>query len=102
MLAAQCGRMGDLEAMDDARAALRRAADGLAAIRAQVPGLTAAMRWRSAAADAFVEALADWTRLLARIDGEIDRWDDLLARRQAASAAAGDAWARNAGAGDAG
>lgn len=83
--------MGDLEAVDDARAALRRAADGLEAIRALVPGLTAAMTWRSRAADAFVEALADWTRLLERIDGELVRWDDLLARRQAGDARWGDA-----------
>lgn len=90
--------MGEGEAMADARAMLARSADALEAIRAQVPGLTAAMSWRSRAADAFVEALADWARLLERIDGELVRWDDLLARRQehaatarAAGSAAGEA-----------
>lgn len=82
------GVMADSEMLTEARAILSRARDELSLIRERVPGLEAAMRWRSRAAEEFVEALADWTRSLQRIDDELDRWDvSLVAALERARAA---------------
>ena len=83
--------MADLEAMRDARELIARAHETLRQIRVRVPGLASAMRWRSRAAEEFGEALAEWAELLQQLDGEIERWDAVLARRQAQLIAAGPA-----------
>lgn len=75
--------MADTEMLTEARVILRRARDELSAIRSRVPGLEDAMRWRSRAAEEFLEALADWARSLQRVDEELDRWDAALAAAQA-------------------
>jgi hypothetical protein len=94
--------MADLETVRDAQAMLGRAHDSLRGIRAELPGLAAAMSWRSRSAHAFVEALADWTRLLERVDAELERWEELLEMHRRQALAAGSAAAGDAGWGEAG
>ncbi|WP_425839138.1 hypothetical protein [Microbacterium sp. PA5] len=78
--------MTDSEMLTEARAILLRTRDELGAIRSRVPGLEAATRWRSRAADEFADALGEWTRSLRRIDDELDRWEAALAAAQARAA----------------
>jgi hypothetical protein len=75
--------MADLEGLHDTRALLGRALETLGRIRMRVPGLASAMSWRSRAADEFGDALAEWSALLQRIDHDIERWDGVLAGREA-------------------
>lgn len=82
--------MADTEMLTEARVILGRARDELSAIRSRAPGLEDAMRWRSRAAEGFLDALGDWVRSLQRVDDELDRWDATLAAAQAHAAGAKD------------
>lgn len=72
--------MTDTDAAADARALLSRARGALAEVRGRGPHLASEMAWRSPSAREFGAALAEWIGLLDRLDAQLARWDDDLAR----------------------
>lgn len=75
--------MRDTDAATDARAMLRRSADGLRDVRLRAPALAEAMAWRSPSADEFRRALDEWVRTLDGVAEQLERWDGELVRAAA-------------------